>query len=131
MMDRTPYEWLGGDETLRRLVDAFYPKVYADPRLSPLFQGDMKVIKEKQRMFLTQFLGGPTLYSDAYGHPMMRARHLPFEITPSRAEAWLECMRQAMDDIGLAGEIRDYFYERLRMTAYHMVNTDEPRAQAD
>lgn len=123
---KTPYELIGGEETLQKLVDAFYPKVYSDPRLAPLFQGDMELIKEKQRLFLIQFLGGPPLYSDRYGHPMMRARHLPFEITPSRAEAWLDCMRQAMDEIGLTGLIRDYFYERLKLTAYHMVNTDEP-----
>lgn len=125
-MNKTPYELLGGNETIQKLVDAFYPKVYSDPRLAPLFDDDMETIKEKQRMFLTQFLGGPSLYSDVYGHPMMRARHMPFEITPSRAEAWLECMRSAMDEIGLEGELRDYFYERLKLTAYHMVNTDEP-----
>ncbi len=64
MQQQTPYEMLGGDETLRKLVDAFYPKVYADPRLAPLFEDDMEIIKEKQRLFLTQFLGGPPLYSD-------------------------------------------------------------------
>lgn len=124
MQQQTPYEMLGGDETLRKLVDAFYPKVYADPRLAPLFEDDMEIIKEKQRLFLTQFLGGPPLYSDKYGHPMMRARHMPFEITPERAEAWLECMRAAMDEIQLTGHIRDFFYERLKLTAYHMVNTN-------
>lgn len=124
-LNQTAYELLGGNETLQRLVDAFYPKVYADPLLAPLFEDDMNIIKEKQRMFLTQFLGGPTLYSDVYGHPMMRARHMPFEITPARADAWLRCMREAMEEIGLEGDLRDFFYERLQLTAYHMVNTEE------
>ncbi len=51
---KTPYELIGGEETLQKLVDAFYPKVYSDPRLAPLFQGDMELIKEKQRLFLAR-----------------------------------------------------------------------------
>ena len=74
-------------------------------------------------MFLTQFTGGPALYSDEFGHPQMRFRHLPFEVTPRRAEAWLKCMREAMDEISLTGMARDFFYERLTQVAAIMVNT--------
>lgn len=121
----TPYELIGGEETVQNLVNAFYPKVYADPDLSPLFEGDMEEIKRKQKMFLTQFLGGPTLYSNEFGPPAMRARHLPFEITPARAKAWLACMRDAMDEIGLEGPIRKAFYERLEQVAGIMINTPD------
>ncbi|WP_458413660.1 globin [Schinkia sp. CFF1] len=122
---QTPYELLGGEETIQNLVNAFYPKVYADPILSPLFVGDMEEIKRKQKMFLTQFTGGPTLYSNEFGPPAMRARHLPFEITPTRAKAWLACMREAMNDIGLEGPMQKSFYERLEQVAGIMINTPD------
>lgn len=121
----TPYELLGGEETIQKLVNAFYPKVYANPVLSPLFEGDMQEIMRKQKMFLTQFLGGPTLYSNEFGPPAMRARHLPFEITPTRAKAWLACMRESMDEIGLEGPIRKAFYDRLEQVAGIMINTPD------
>lgn len=122
---QTPYEMLGGEETIQKLVNAFYPRVYANPILSPLFEGDIEEIKRKQKMFLTQFTGGPTLYSDEFGPPAMRARHMPFEITPTRRLAWLECMRAAMDEIGLEGPIREQFYDRLQQVAGIMVNTPD------
>lgn len=122
---QTPYEMLGGEETIQKLVNAFYPKVYANPILSPLFEGDMEEIKRKQKMFLTQFTGGPTLYSNEFGPPAMRARHMPFEITPTRAVAWLACMKESMDEINLEGPIREQFYERLQQVAGIMINTPD------
>jgi hemoglobin len=119
------YEALGGTETINKLVDAFYPRVYADPDLSPLFPDGVEEIKRKQKMFLTQFTGGPTLYSDEFGPPQMRMRHLPFEVTPRRARAWLRCMKEAMDEIGLEGMGRDFFYERLTQVAGVMVNSPD------
>lgn len=121
----TLYNSIGGADTVRRLVEAFYPRVYADPDLSPLFPDGIEEIKEKQYLFLTQFLGGPTLYTDRYGAPQMRIRHLAFEITPRRAKAWLRCMKEAMDEIGLEGLDRELFYSRLALVAEHMVNTAE------
>lgn len=124
----TLFEEIGGEETIRNLVKAFYPKVYRDPDLSPLFPDGVEGIMRKQYLFLTQFTGGPPLYSDQYGPPQMRQRHLAFEITPRRAEAWLRCMKEAMDDIGLSGHARQWFYERLTQVAGIMVNTqDEDR----
>lgn len=121
------YDRLGGEHTLSRLVDAFYSKVVADPDLAPLFAGsDMNEVARKQKMFLTQFLGGPPLYSEQFGHPMLRYRHLPFEITPVRAQAWLRCMAAAMDETGLSGGAREFVYTRLTQVAHHMVNTDSP-----
>lgn len=118
------FELLGGDAVLEPLLDAFYARVYAHELLAPLFDSPMEEVKRKQRMFLTQFLGGPPLFSMEFGHPMMRARHMKFPITPVHAEAWLGCMREAMDAIGLEGQLREYFYDRLQQTAYHMVNTN-------
>ncbi|SFF16936.1 hemoglobin [Paenibacillus algorifonticola] len=119
------YETLGGDRSLRLIVEAFYPKVQAHPLLGPLFPEDINPVMEKQHMFLTQFFGGPTLFSDAFGHPMMRARHMPFEITPERAEAWLDCMNRALQEVGIEDELRQFVIERLSGPAHHFVNTPE------
>lgn len=123
---KTLFTEIGGQETIDKLVQAFYPRVYADQELSPLFKGDIEEIKRKQRMFLSQFLGGPALYSNEFGPPAMRARHLPFEITSKRAQSWLRCMKEAFEEIGLdetpAGQA---FYNRLTQVAEIMINSPE------
>lgn len=120
------YSEIGEQETINKLVDAFYPRVYADEELRPLFEGDMEEIKRKQKLFLPQFLGGPALYSQEFGPPAMRDRHLPFEVTPRRAACWLRCMKDAFIEIGLwdqpAGKA---FYERLTQVAGIMVNSED------
>lgn len=118
------YDEIGGQETIDKLVDAFYPRVYADEELSPLFEGDMEEIKRKQKMFLSQFLGGPALYSKAFGPPAMKERHLPFKITPRRANCWLGCMKEAFEEIRLfENPAGPDFYQRLSQVAFIMVNT--------
>ncbi|MEK0315357.1 globin domain-containing protein [Cohnella sp. 56] len=119
------YEAIGGADTVRRIVEGFYPKVQQHPLLAPLFPEDIMPVMEKQYMFLTQFFGGPSLYSDAYGHPMMRGRHLPFPITPARAEAWLDCMRRSLDETELPDELKAFVLERLSGPAHHFVNTEQ------
>lgn len=123
----TIYDKIGA-EKIQQLVHAFYPKVYDDPDLSPLFEGDMNEIMRKQRMFLTQFLGGPTLYSNEFGPPAMRQRHLPFEITPQRAQCWLRCMGEAFAEVGLDKTPEgQFFYSRLQQVAAIMINTPESK----
>jgi hemoglobin len=126
MMEKklTPFEAIGED-TLHKLVDTFYGLVAQHPDLAPIFPNQFTEIARKQKQFMTQYLGGPQLYSEEHGHPMMRARHLPFPVTPTRATAWLDCMKQAMDQIDLQGPIRDEFYYRLTLTAQHMINTPD------
>lgn len=123
-METNIYEIIGGAETVERLVDSFYRRVQAHPSLSQLFPEDIMPVRNKQFKFLSQFFGGPRLYSDLYGSPMLRVKHLPHPITPERANEWLECMSDALDDVGINGPVRAYMYERLRMTAEHMVNSD-------
>ncbi|MEW9672845.1 globin [Ammoniphilus sp. 3BR4] len=123
---QSPYEQLGGKEVVHRLVEAFYPRVLKDPDLSPLFVDGIEEIMRKQKLFLVQFLGGPALYSEEFGPPAMRARHLRFEVTPTRAKAWLRCMEEAMDEVNLQGPLRDEIFIRLANVAYLMVNTPEP-----
>ncbi|KIL36117.1 globin [Cohnella kolymensis] len=120
----TIYEAIGGAPVIREIVEKFYPKVQAHPLLSPLFPEDIMPVMEKQYLFLTQFLGGPNLFSDEYGHPMMRARHLPFPITPERAEAWLDCMSRALAETEIPMPLQQLVLERLSGPAHHFVNTD-------
>ncbi|WP_370222677.1 MULTISPECIES: globin [Bacillaceae] len=123
---KTLFEEIGGAETIEKLVEAFYPRVYADPVLSPLFVGDIEDIKRKQRMFLTQFLGGSPLYSQEFGPPAMKQRHLPFEITPLRAQRWLACMKEAFKETGLDQiPASVLFFDRLIQVAAIMVNSPE------
>ena len=121
----TIYDAVGGTEGVQRIVEAFYPKVQEHPLLGPLFPSDITPVMEKQTLFLSQFFGGPSLYSDQYGHPMMRARHMPFPITPERAEAWLDCMNRALMEIGMPEELRLFVIERLSGPAHHFINTDD------
>lgn len=106
----SPYEMLGGEQIIHQLVDAFYERVGQHPSLAPIFPNDSSETARKQKQFLTQYLGGPALYTSEHGHPMLRARHMPFEITPKRANAWLSCMEEAMDEIGLEGPHRKEFF---------------------
>lgn len=115
-----------GPEKIDELVRAFYPKVYADEHLIPIFNGDINEIMEKQRLFLTQFTGGPALYSEKYGRPMMRKRHLIHEVTPTRAKSWLQCMNEAFKEVGLDKHpMGKEFFQRLTEVASIMVNTEE------
>jgi hemoglobin len=118
------YEQIGGAETIDRLVHAFYPRVYAHPLLRPLFPDGVDEIRAKQYLFLSQFTGGPTLYTDRYGFGSMRVIHERFPITPERAEAWLDCMREAMDEIGMEGHPRAMMFQMLTNAAHRFVNTE-------
>ena len=124
-LQTTPYEMIGGAETVAKLVDAFYSRVAKHPELAPIFPKDFSEVRKKQYAFLTQFFGGPPLFAEQYGPPALRRRHLPHPITPSRVKAWLSCMSEALDEAGIQGEIRDFIWERLTITAHHMTNTEE------
>ncbi|WP_397537293.1 globin [Rummeliibacillus pycnus] len=119
-----PYEEIG-KEKLYKLIDIFYSKVAKNPKLKPIFPDDLSETARKQKQFQTQYLGGPNIYTEEHGHPMLKARHMPFKITPERAQAWLECMSEAMDEVGLEGKFRDVYYQRLVLTAHHMINSPD------
>ncbi|MGY0694249.1 globin domain-containing protein [Virgibacillus sp. FSP13] len=121
----TIYEAIGGFDTIDRLVTAFYKRVGKHPKLVPIFPEDLTETARKQRLFLTQFFGGPRIYSEERGNPMMRRRHLPFKITPSRKDAWLECMHAALGEAEIEEPYRTAIFEKLTMTAHHMMNTPE------
>ncbi|RWZ55136.1 globin [Halobacillus fulvus] len=114
-----------GKEKIDQLVEAFYKRVANHPDLIPIFPDDLTETIRKQKQFLTQFFGGPPLYVEEHGHPMLRARHLPFEITPKRRDAWLSCMSGALTEVDIEEPYRSAMFERLTMTANHMMNTPD------
>lgn len=117
------FEAIGGSDSIDRLITAFYSRVGNHPKLKPIFPDDLTETARKQYMFLTQFFGGPRLYSEERGNPMLRRRHLPFEITPERKDAWLECMDAALVEAEIEEPYRTAIFEKLTMTAHHMMNT--------
>ncbi len=120
---QSDYEKLG-EENLRLLVNRFYDLVFSNEQISRLFKTDKEVIKEKQRLFLTQFLGGPPLYSEKFGHPRLRARHMPHPISEEDAVAWLSCMMQAITSLPIDEDFKDQLFKRFIPTAMFMVNKE-------
>lgn len=112
-----------GTKKLYEMIDRFYYYVSRDDRINHLFPGDWEDTAFKQKLFQVQFLGGPNLFIQEYGHPMMKMRHSPFHITPFARDAWLENMNQAMHDVGIEDHLREFMMRRYEMTANQMVNS--------
>ena len=112
-----------GPERLQLVLDHFYDMIFDESSISHLFKGDKDEIKTKQFMFLTQFLGGPQLYSQKFGHPKMRMRHLPHAIDDAARVEWLRCMRSAIDKTFVEDkDLGDALYNCFPQLAEHMVN---------
>lgn len=120
----TIYEAIGGQAAVDRIVDSLYTHIGQNQTLLPIFPDDLNESARKQRLFLTQFFGGPNLYFQDRGHPMLKRRHMEFEITPERKDAWLACMNIALDEANIEEPYKSAIFERLCMTAIHMVNTE-------
>lgn len=115
-----------GPDALAALVTAFYARVAADPELAPIFPAELTLTAGKQLAFLTGFTGGPPLYHQRFGNPMLRARHLPHPVTPRRAQAWLTCMAAALEATSeVAQADAQELYAALARVATHMVNTPD------
>lgn len=118
------YHAVGGAATFRRLVDEFYSSVANDPVLRPLYpDNDLGPARERLRMFLEQYWGGPGTYSEQRGHPRLRLRHAPFRIGPTERDAWLTHMRRAVDTLNLDPTDRSTLWSYLERAAMFMVNT--------
>jgi hemoglobin len=118
------YQAVGGEETFRRIVARFYAEVASDEILRPLYpEEDLGPAEERLRLFLIQYWGGPHTYSDNRGHPRLRMRHAPFQVGPLQKEAWLRCMRIAVDEAGLSEEHRAQLWNYLEMAANSLVNS--------
>ena len=122
---RCPYQQLGGDAAVRKLVDRFYDLMDENTdaaTIRKMHPDDLTESRNKLYEFLSGFLGGPPLYHQNRGHPKLRMRHLPFEIDEQARDAWLACMNQSLseltDDKLLLMQLKSSFYK----TAHHMIN---------
>jgi hemoglobin len=123
------YERVGGAPTFERLVKVFYDGVAEDEVLRPLYpEDDLGPAADRLRMFLEQYWGGPTTYSDQRGHPRLRMRHAPYRVDSLARDQWLLHMRAAVDSLDLDQELDDELWNYLVMAAHSMVNTlDTPQ----
>jgi len=121
----TPFELIGGEDGVRGLVDRFYDLMDSAPEaagIRSLHPESLDSSREKLRFFLTGWMGGPPLFVERIGPPMLRARHLPFPIAEKERDAWLWCMDRALDEQDMPGPLRDFLRERLHALADHMRN---------
>ncbi|MFE9580388.1 globin [Nocardia sp. NPDC006044] len=120
------YDAVGGADTFRRIVAAFYREVATDEVLRPLYpEEDLGPAERRLRMFLEQYWGGPRTYGEERGHPRLRMRHNPFVIGPIERDAWLRCMRIAVAEIEpelLDDEHRKALLDYLEMAANSLMN---------
>jgi len=120
------YEEIGGEPTIRAIVDRFYAGVAEDPLLRPMYpEEDLGPAADRFALFLMQYWGGPTTYSERRGHPRLRMRHAPYAVTPRAAEHWLAHFRAGLDEAGLTPEQDARFWEYATHAAQFMVNTPE------
>ena len=119
------YQRLGGEAGVRRLVERFYEFMDTLPeagRIRSFHPPDLGLSREKLFMFLSGWLGGPSLYTQQYGPPRLRARHMPFAIGEAERDAWMLCMRRALAEFDLDGMMREHLLQSLYRTADHMRN---------
>ena len=129
----TPYARLGGAGRVRALVDRFYDLMdleteYAD--LRHVHGNDLTQARDKLYWFLSGWLGGPDLYVERFGHPRLRARHLPFSIGVRERDQWMACMNQAMIEEGVDEDLRVRLVQAYFKTADWMRNRAEPGSRA-
>jgi hemoglobin len=123
---RTIYDRVGGEETLRKLVDVFYARVEQDERLRALFPTDLEPGKRWQLLFLTQYFGGPDTYSAERGHPRLRMRHMHFPVDQEARERWLGHMLAAIDAVGIVEPARSAMREYFEFASQAMINVWQP-----
>lgn len=120
----SPYELVGGEPAVQKMVDRFYDLMDEKEEvqaLRKLHAKSLRVSREKLFLFLSGWLGGPDLYIEKYGHPMLRRRHLPFAIDESQRDQWLLCMNQTLDE-QVEEPMRQQLKESFYKVADHMRN---------
>ena len=123
-MSETFYDEIGGMATFETIVSVFYAGVATDPVLRPLYpEEDLGPAEVRFRLFLAQYWGGPTTYSDQRGHPRLRMRHAPFAVTPEAKDRWLVHFRAGLDAAELTPEQDERFWDYVNHAAQFMVNT--------
>ncbi len=121
----TPYQWAGGEANVRALVDRFYDLMdleSAYKELRAVHGPDLSSARDKLFWFLSGWLGGPQAYTERFGHPRLRMRHMPFAIGILERDQWLACMAQAMRETGLDPALRERLENSFFQTADWMRN---------
>lgn len=128
MTDITPYDVIGGEPAIRSLVDRFYFYMDILPEaqdIRAMHQPSLASAKDKLFKFLSGWLGGPNLFMQEFGHPMLRARHLPFKIGPSERDQWMLCMNKALDEMTMDPRLLVNIRTALDQLATHMINQED------
>ena len=123
----TPFDLVGGEQNVRKLVDRFYDLMDEDPDyfgIRQLHPASLAGSREKLFKFLMGWLGGPPLYEQEYGHPRLRARHLPYAIASAERDQWMACMIRAMADVDLEESLRKRLAQSFFQTADWMRNKE-------
>ena len=124
----TPYELAGGEPAVKKLVERFYDLMDLEPGYAELRVVHGSVLddaRQKLFWFLCGWLGGPQYYTDRFGHPRLKARHMPFKIGVVERDQWLACMDQAMVETGVPAELRERLNKSFFQTADWMRNQPE------
>ena len=120
------YEFVGGEETFRRLVAAFYRGVETDPLLRPMYPAeDLTEAQDRLALFLMQYWGGPRTYDQQRGHPRLRMRHHPFHVGPAARDAWLMHMNAAVDEVTVPEPARTMMLDYFHNTANFLMNRED------
>lgn len=120
------FEGIGGEARVKALTERFYDLMDLEPdyaALRAVHGSELTQAREKLFMFLCGWLGGPQHYTERFGHPRLRARHMPFVIGIKERDQWLACMDQAMGETGVPDELRAQLRESFFQTADWMRNT--------
>jgi len=121
----TPYDAIGGEQAILNLVDRFYFFMDNLPEaqgIRAIHQNDLSSAKSKLFKFLSGWLGGPNLFIEEFGHPMLRARHLPFAIGEAERDQWMHCMNQALAEFSIEVQLKTDIQNALQHLATHMIN---------
>jgi hemoglobin len=125
------YDAVGGAPVFRQLVEDFYAGVSGDPVLRPLYPEDLEPAKERLRMFLEQYWGGPQTYSEQRGHPRLRMRHVAWKVGLRERDAWLSHMLPAVARLDIPDDARAAIRDHVERAAHSLVNApDGPASDA-
>ena len=123
MLNKSVYELAGGEPAFRLLVQRFYARVAIDPVLRAVYpEEDLSAAIERLTLFLIQYWGGPSTYSEQRGHPRLRMRHQPFAIGQVERDAWLEHMTAAIESLGLSPAVRKALLDYFETASTAMIN---------
>jgi len=134
MIAKTPYDFIGQAPAIQSLVDRFYFYMDILPEaqgIRAMHQANLAMAKDKLFKFFSGWLGGPNLFMEEFGHPMLRARHFPFAIGEAERDQWMLCMNKALDEMTMDPRLKTNLQDALQHLATHMINQgEEPQTDA-